>query len=223
MNEPSNALAVEGVRFFGAMSASISHELKNVLAIINENAGLLEDMVRMVEKGIPLSPERLFTMARSMTRQVSRGDRIVQGMNRFAHSADEADEAVDVGELIRFMVRLTDRLIRMKGNPPLIDLPAAPLTVTTNRFYLENLVWACLDRALDACGPGDTVSIRADRTQKAVRVRFCGLPMDPHAVAERFPSPREKMVADLLGARLSVEGPPGHISMIFGNIKRSRQ
>ena len=34
-----------GLFFFGKMSASISHELKNVLAIINENAGLAEDLM----------------------------------------------------------------------------------------------------------------------------------------------------------------------------------
>ena len=36
-------IAREGFQFFGKMSASISHEIKNALAIINENAGLLED------------------------------------------------------------------------------------------------------------------------------------------------------------------------------------
>ena len=36
--------AETGLQFFGKMTASISHEIKNVLAIINENAGLLEDL-----------------------------------------------------------------------------------------------------------------------------------------------------------------------------------
>jgi hypothetical protein len=41
------------VRFFGEISASISHEIKNVLAIINENAGLLQDMVMMMKRACP--------------------------------------------------------------------------------------------------------------------------------------------------------------------------
>ena len=40
-----------GLQFFGRMSASISHEIKNVLAIINENAGLLEDFSLMADRG----------------------------------------------------------------------------------------------------------------------------------------------------------------------------
>ena len=40
-----------GLQFFGKMTASISHEIKNVLAIINENAGLLEDLALMADRG----------------------------------------------------------------------------------------------------------------------------------------------------------------------------
>jgi C4-dicarboxylate-specific signal transduction histidine kinase len=215
MKDTSHSLAAEGVRFFGEMSASISHELKNVLAIINENAGLLDDMIRMVEKGMPLSPERLAVMAQSVTRQVSRGDRIVKNMNRFAHSADRALETVDVGDLVSFMVRLTDRLIRMKGNLPQIELSATPLTVESNRFYLANLIWACLGRALEACPPDETIAIRIDRTQKAVRIRFCGQSMDPTHAAKPFPSPREKIVADWLGAHLTLNEQHSNICLIL--------
>ena len=115
MKDDSQAMAAEGVRFFGEISASISHEIKNVLAIINENAGLLQDMVMMIEKGMPLSPERLSGLAQSMARQVKRGDRIVKDMNRFAHSADHPSETVDIGEVIHFICVLAARLIAMKG------------------------------------------------------------------------------------------------------------
>jgi hypothetical protein len=39
------------------MTASISHEIKNVMAIINESAGLLEDYSLMAEKGMPIDPD----------------------------------------------------------------------------------------------------------------------------------------------------------------------
>ncbi|PID39190.1 MAG: hypothetical protein CR984_07695 [Proteobacteria bacterium] len=216
MKDRSQTLATEGVRFFGEISASVSHELKNVLAIVNENAGLLEDMARMVEQGMPLSPERFIAMARSVARQVERGDRIIKNMNRFAHSADKARETVDVGDLVQFMVRLTDRRIRTKGNPPQIDLPASPAIVETNCFYLESLVWSCLDRSLDACARDETVTIRVDRTEEnAIRIGFSGGAAGLSAAAEPFPSPREKTVADMLDARLTLNEQTGHIGLIL--------
>ncbi|NNG12708.1 MAG: sensor histidine kinase, partial [Halobacteria archaeon] len=37
------------LRYFGKVTASISHELKNVLAILNEHTGLLQDLTAMAE------------------------------------------------------------------------------------------------------------------------------------------------------------------------------
>ena len=215
MKDDTKALAIEGVRFFGEMSASISHEIKNVLAIINENAGLLQDMLLMTEKGMPLSPERLSRLAQSIIRQVARGDRMVKGMNRFAHSADYPEETVDVGEVIHFISNLATRLITMKGDAPQIEVPATPVTAVTNRFFLENLVWACLCRAMDALAPDRTVCMVAEKIEDAARIRFCGLAGDSLAGGAGVPSPRETMVAGLLGAQLTTDGEKGEIGLIL--------
>ncbi len=215
MTDDSQALAVEGIRFFGEMSASISHEIKNVLAIINENAGLLQDMVMMSEKGMPLSTQRLSGLAQSIARQVARGDRIVKGMNRFAHSADAPEETVDVGEVVHFVADLAARLIAMKGAAPQIKTPARAVTALTNRFFLEDLVWACLCRAMATRTPDGTVSIVVEKTEAAARIRFCGLAADALAGEAGCPSPRETLVAGLLGAVLTADGEKGEIGLVL--------
>lgn len=215
MTDDSQAMAFEGVRFFGEMSASISHEIKNVLAIINENAGLLQDMVLMIEKGMPLSPERLSQLSQSLVRQVKRGDRIVKDMNRFAHSADHPSEAVDIGEVIHFISVLAARLIAMKGEPPKIEVSATPITVVTNRFFLEDLVWTCLCRAMDARSPNQTLCIVAEKTGNAPRIRFCGLAGDFLASETGLFSPQERMVTGLLGIQLKADRDKGEIVLIF--------
>lgn len=215
MTNDHPVLAIEGVRFFGEMCASVSHEIKNVLAIINENAGLLQDMVRMNEKGMPLAPERLSRLAESITRQVARSDGIVKGLNQFAHSTDGAMETVDIGELIQFVVHLADRLITMKGKPPLIDAPVGTITVVTNRFFLENLVWGCLCRALDACPPDRTISIRIEKVEKHARIIFYGMEKNAPDDGAGFPSPQASAVADLLGARLIAENEKCEICILL--------
>ncbi len=61
MGQKPDIIAETGLQFFGEMSASISHEIKNVLAIVNENAGLLEDLTLMADRGKPIDPARLKT------------------------------------------------------------------------------------------------------------------------------------------------------------------
>lgn len=213
MTDDSQTLAIEGVRFFGEISASISHEIKNVLAIINENAGLLQDLVLMSEKGMPLSPERLSGLAQSIARQVARGDRIVKGMNQFAHSADYPEEMVDVGEVIHFISNLAARIIAMKGEAPQIETPATPVNAVTNRFFLENMVWICLCRAMDARSPDQTVCMVVEKIENAARIRFCGLAGSSLAGGAGLPSPRETMLAGLLGAQLNADEERGEIGL----------
>ena len=67
-----NIIAETGLQFFGRISASISHEIKNVLAIVNENAGLLEDYSIMAEGGMPLDPARLKKMASTVMKAPER-------------------------------------------------------------------------------------------------------------------------------------------------------
>ena len=89
MSVKPDIIAETGLQFFGKISASISHELKNVMAIVNENAGLLEDLTVMAERGKPLDPARLKLMAAAVQKQIGRADVILKNMNRFAHSFDE--------------------------------------------------------------------------------------------------------------------------------------
>jgi len=205
MTDESRLLAVDGVRFFGEMSASVSHEMKNVLAIVKENAGLLQDMLAMNARGIPLNTERLTRLAQSIDRQVARGDGIVKNLNRFAHSADHASETVDVHETIGFVIDLAARLIVMKGSPPQIEAATASLTAVTNRFFLERLIWACLCRAIEACAPEETISVVAEKTDGAVQIRFQGLAEEFFTAGTPFPSPGEATVGRMLGARLSTD------------------
>ena len=45
MNVTQAKIGETGLRFFGKINSSISHEMRNVLAIINENAGLMKDLM----------------------------------------------------------------------------------------------------------------------------------------------------------------------------------
>lgn len=215
MTNDSQTLAIRGLRFFGEMSASVSHEIKNVLAIINENAGLLQDMVAMSERGMALAPDRLAGLAQSIHRQVTRGDRIVKTMNRFAHSADHPTETVDVVEVIEFLSNLAARLIALKGAEPLLEVPSSPVTAVTNRFFLENLLWRCLCRAMEACPPDQAVAIAAETVEDTVRIRFHGLAGTALARSVATTSSEEAVVCRMLNAKIDTDETKGEIILVL--------
>ena len=194
-----------GFQFFGKISASISHDIKNVLAVLNENAGLLEDLVLMAEKGAPFNQERVKSLAGSMRKQIQRGDRIAKNMNKFAHSVDKPLNDVDVCETLELVVALSGRLADMRGVNLEPLYTKERICIKTNHFLLENLLWCCLDFAMTSVKEGNTVGIVVEEIEKGVQIKFTklqGLIDDP---TDKFPSEEEDALIRALGAETAMD------------------
>lgn len=103
------------VDVFSRVTASISHEIKNVLAIINENAGLLDDLTMICppEQGVPA--ERIKNITETIARQVKRANVIMKNMNRLAHLGDTPRRREPLGEVLLLVAALADRQAAMKN------------------------------------------------------------------------------------------------------------
>lgn len=176
MDPSAGVIGQAGLQFFGKMCASISHDIKNVLAVINENAGLLEDLCLMAEKGRPIEPVRLKRLAGDVQEQIRRGDRIVTGMNRFAHSADAPNVDVDLSEMADLLAALAVRFAAANGVRVQVMSPSrGKVRITTSPFMLLNLMWLCLDGAMASAGPGRTIELAVEDGAEGGRLRFRGL------------------------------------------------
>ena len=209
MTDQWETIAREGFQFFGKMSASISHEIKNALAIINESAGLLEDFSLLADKGRPIDPERLKGLAQSVLKQVQRADGLVKKMNRFAHSADDAIRIFDVGEALDLVISLVQRLYAMREARVELVLPDHPVMAVTNLFLLENIIWLCLEFLLTE--NHKVVKLIPETIGEGVRISLVGqfgFPDDPGRV---FPSEKEKALLEALKAELRMEPQAGEM------------
>lgn len=149
MSDYLESIGACGLHCFGAISASISHELKNALAVINENAGLLEDLSFMAAKGQPLDPARLKSLAAGIGKQIQRADGILRNMNRFAHSVDETVACIDPADALALIIALSSRMAAMKGVSLKLIPPPSPVCITTHLFYFQNLIWLCLKEIME--------------------------------------------------------------------------
>jgi hypothetical protein len=147
MGKNNQMVEMTGMGFFGMMSASATHEIKNALAIINENAGLLEDLTLMAEKGQPLALERVKDISHKVTRQVQRADLVLKKLNRLSHSVDLPREIVDLEKTTDFVLDLAARIIEIRGVVVKMRPPLTPMLVDTHLFYLQNLIWRAIDMA----------------------------------------------------------------------------
>lgn len=208
-----------GFQFFGKMSASISHEIKNALAVINEKAGLLEDLAVLAEKGVPVDPQKLKIQAEKITDQIRRADGIVKNMNAFAHSVDEAVKSIDLFETVEFVKTLSARIASMSEITLEAPPPEKAVTLSTNPFLLQNLIWLCIDFAMRRAGSGKTVALLTEGAGKGGKIRFTRLEGLADGPVGEFPGAREKAMMQALGADLVVDIREGEITLIVSGVE----
>ena len=202
-SNPSGDLEQKGVMFFGKVSASISHEIKNVLAVMSESAGLIEDLCLLhLKKGAALDVGRLQSLSERIRRQVGRADEIVKNMNRFAHSVDERVSTIDLRENVQLLVTLSRRLAAMRE----VSVESFPgeqrIDLTTSPFLLLCLLWSCLDFAMSACGARKRIEVRLTELDHGVRISFSGLEELTVWPPDDFPKTLEGLPTHELGAQL---------------------
>jgi C4-dicarboxylate-specific signal transduction histidine kinase len=209
-------LGETGLQFFGKMSASISHEIKNALAIINESAGLLEDLSLRAEKGIPVEPERIKKQSATIMKQIRRMDGIIQNMNRFAHSIDEPMKTLDLSQAVTLMTSLSGRFAAMRGVVLAYQAPPAPMMIRTSPFFFENLLWMCLDFAMNAAGAGKTLTLSIDKGERGLRVAFAPLEGISDTSEQAFTGDRIKALLAALEAELKIDKEKRELTLWIG-------
>lgn len=206
-----------GLLFFGNVTASISHELKNVTAIINENVGLLEDMLLMQQKGAELNIERLARMQKNLAKQIDRSDEIITNLNIFAHSIDEAQKEIKTHEFLEYIIRISSRLTSMNSVTSELDNSSENITLNTNAFYLLNLLWMIIIKSSKSINSGDKIilSSKSFNNYKAILINL-------HQVSDEFLDNIKNDVQiiaalDTLGYEIEVDYKNAEIKIIINN------
>lgn len=201
----------DSMRFFGTVSASATHDLKNVLAVIQENAGLLEDLCRMAERGRPLDPGRLLRLAAELQQQVRRGDRIVIAMNRLAHSVDEEPQAWDAAGLLEVLAVLSARFLAARGLALRISPPAAPVSLPASPFLLIRLLWSGLEKAASRGCPAKILEVSGESAGEGLAFRIRGFDSASDAANAFLAAAEARNLCTALGAAMACPSGTGEV------------
>lgn len=159
-----------GLAFFGRVTASVSHEINNVLSILTEYAGLLQDYVQGAAAGRPIQPERLKGLADSLDKQLRRGERIIKRLNRFSHAADKPVSTFGLDELVTDAVELARRSADLKRIGLELDLPGGDFSLESDPFALHHAIATCIQLALELSKKGETVQVSLARLDACYRI-----------------------------------------------------
>ncbi len=205
MTNRPDPIGEAGLQFFGRMSASISHELKNALAIIKENAGLLGDYIHLMDKGSPVDPDRFRTIAQRIDGQTRRADDIIKDLNRFAHTVDSTCKPVDLNQALDLLAALHRRSAGMR-QITLETQPADPaVVVTTAPFLLLNALGLILGTVISNSAPGARLTVAAKATSSGAEICFTFTGTLPDLPSTGFAGVPEDALLTALGAQAIIE------------------
>ena len=163
---------MDEARFMGRLTASVSHDLCNVLATIQQASGLLGDYLSLARreslKSMGLRPkfkyndkfEEIITQVQS---SVARGQDMCEHLSHLAHSPDEGQDGSDLNFSVRLLVQLSGRIA--KKHKLTLEVGQAPVAVLAEPSQIEVLVvleaallgvtWRCREQGNVRLEPGE--------------------------------------------------------------------
>ena len=200
MDKTSSFINTEGLKFFGKVNASISHELKNILAIISETAGFLNDLADLAKKGKSLKISLIEECSDSIAEDIQRGFTTIKQMNQFAHSVDVPVKEINILEVLQLTVKLSE-FLSFSNSVKISKSDDEIQPVLTCPFLLQNLIYQTLVFAYESTGSNREIHISLNSSKKdSVQLVFSS----PSLLnLKNFPTTKIQNAADILGVEFS--------------------
>jgi len=210
----------------GRLAAGVAHEINNPLAIINEKAGLMQDLIRYGKE--PPTPERLSGLVDSILGSVERAGTITKRLLSFARHLEVHIEAVCLQKVAEEVLSfLTKEAEYRRIQVDVAADPAVP-TIESDRGKLQQILLNLVNNAFQAMDDGGHLTLRVfapapETVAVSVTDNGCGIPAaDVKRIFEPFFSTKKKKggtglglsitygLVQELGGQLSVESALGH-------------
>jgi signal transduction histidine kinase len=174
-----NPIREEELAFFGAVTASISHDLNNAIAVIEQTAGLLEDLALEDSGGGTIDKDQVQQIAERIGKQTKRGAAIIRRLNAFAHSVDDPKRELDLNDFIRNVAALAHRMAGRKR----VELEPMPsedaVAIESSPFRFQWAVYLAIQNAVTAAPEGGKIMLSTGSRNSQAWIEVAGQTTEP--------------------------------------------
>ena len=206
MDRNNTIVCKEMLQYFRTMLLSYSHEAKNVLAVINENAGLMDDYILMAQKGKSLNLERLSSLSATIRKQVIRLNGLITDVRQAAEGIENntqeiclVNHARQVSELLS--KKAATRTIRFE-----VCAREEPILIHARPVLLLHMLWICLDYAMGVSKQGSQIGLTLEKRTTDAVVLISGIDgLESATITTIMPDEQRNAVLSALNADLKVD------------------
>ena len=197
----------------GRLAAGVAHEVNNPLAVINEKAGLMQDLIQY-NPDFP-DKDRFVNLVKAIIQSVERCRTITHRLLGFARRMDVEVQILDVNEVLQETLGFLEKEALYKNVKLDLDLSKNLSKIESDRGQLQQVFLNILNNAMAAIGDGGTIAISSferDSQMIGVTIKDTGHGMSDETLKHVF--------EPFFTTKKAGEGTGLGLSITYGIVKR---
>jgi two-component system, NtrC family, sensor kinase len=192
----------------GRLAAGVAHEINNPLAIINEKAGLMKDILETSED-IRENKDKFLILLHGVFESVNRCRTITHRLLGFSRRMDVGHDAIDLNDAVREVLGFIEKEILYRDIVLTLNLADTLPKVVTDKGQIQQVFLNIINNAVDAVDEGGQIEVASVmQDAKTVRVSVkdngIGIPKEKlKHIFEPFYTTKEKGKGTGLGLSIS--------------------
>ncbi len=192
----------------GRLASGVAHEINNPLAIINEKAGLMKDIIE-VSDSLEKNKEKFVSLINGIAENVNRCRTITHRLLGFSRRMEISHETVDINDAVKEVISFLDKEILYRHIRLELNLQNNLPKVTTDKGQVQQVFLNIINNAIDAVKEEGQIDVSSQvRNNRFVRVSIRdngpGIPKENlKHIFEPFYTTKEKGKGTGLGLSIS--------------------
>jgi len=159
--ELSNKLAS-----LGRLAAGVAHEINNPLAIIDQKAGLIKDILTMQETDSP--DEKMLDLIEGVQSSVRRAGSVTKRLLNFARHLEAKIEKFDLVQIVQDLIAMLEQEAAFKHIQISLEAPDGGIEIESDQGNLQQIFLNIANNAFAAMPDGGTLDIIIEALPKGM-------------------------------------------------------
>jgi two-component system NtrC family sensor kinase len=192
----------------GRLASGVAHEINNPLAIINEKAGLMKDILE-VSGSLEQNKEKFLSLINGITESVNRCRTITHRLLGFSRRMEISQDAIDINDAVKEVIGFLEKEILYRNIRLELNLQNNLPKVTTDKGQVQQVFLNIINNAIDAVKEEGQIDVSSQvKNKRFVRVSIRdngpGIPKENlKHIFEPFYTTKEKGKGTGLGLSIS--------------------
>lgn len=192
----------------GRLAAGVAHEINNPLAIINEKAGLMKDILEGTGN-LQKNRDKFLVLLNGIFDSVNRSRTITHRLLGFSRRMDISHDVIDINAAIQEVIAFIEKEILFRNIQLDLNLQNNLPKVMTDKGQIQQVFLNIINNAIDAVEQGGLIEISSSlKDNNTIRISVkdngMGIPQDKlKHIFEPFYTTKEKGKGTGLGLSIS--------------------